>query len=340
MTDASTLVTVAVLDQFHPTIVETLRRALPPGWELKLASGRTRDEQRQAVEGSEVCFAMAAPMDAALLDAAPTLRFIQKLGAGVDRIDIDACGARGIAVARLAGGNDVPVAEHTILMMLAALRRLPQMDRAVRAGRWEKEEARGVNRQLAGKTVGLVGFGAIGRAVAGMLTGFKVEIVYYDPVRAPADVEARLRARYSDLGSLLATVDIVSLHLPLTRETAGIIGRQRLASMKPGAVLVNCARGGLVDEQALCASLSSGRIFAAALDVFAHEPPTGSPLLDMPNIVLTPHLAGATLDNFAGVAVHAVANAQRFLRGEPIPDADLVVPPPAMSHGRRSRAAP
>ena len=194
---------------------------------------------------------MAAPVTAEILSAATRLRFIQKLGAGVDKIDLKMCSEKGIAVARLAGGNAIPVAEHTLLLILATLRRLPMVDRRTRAGEWLKEESRGVNRQLHGKRVGLVGLGAIGKALVKLLKGFETDIVYFDPGVSPADVEQKLGVRHLPLDELLATSDIVSLHLPLLPETAGLISKERIDRMKRGAVLINCARGGLVDEAAL-----------------------------------------------------------------------------------------
>jgi len=270
---------------------------------------------------------VAAPVTAEILAAAPRLRFIQKLGAGYDKIDLATCKQRGIAVARLAGGNAIPVAEHTLLLMLATLRRLPFIDRKTRAGEWLKEEARGVNRQLTGKRVGLVGFGAIGKALAKLLIGFDVEVVYFDTILPPPEFERNLRVRHLPLDELLRTADIISLHVPLAPETAGLISKERIAAMKRGAVLINCARGGLVDEAALTAALVEGRLFAAGIDAFAKEPPVGSPLLTLDQTVVTPHMAGATIDNFGFVIGRAVANAQQYLSGEGLPGADAVSVP-------------
>ena len=285
---------------------------------------------------ADIAFVMAAPIPKELLAAANRLRFIQKLGAGVDRIDLDVCRRRGIGVARLHAGNSIPVAEHTILLMLAVYRQLPQIDARTRAGIWSKEDARGMHRQLQHKTVGLVGFGAIGRQVAQRLRGFEVKILYYDPLRAPPDVEQSLGVSYADLDALLRQADIVSLHLPLLPQTAGIINAERIGAMKPGAVLINCARGGLVDEAALTKALRDGHLSGAGIDAFSTEPPVGSPLLTLDNTVVTSHLAGATLDNFAGVVARAVDNVQAVLRGDALPSADVAVAPGALqerAHG-------
>jgi phosphoglycerate dehydrogenase-like enzyme len=318
---------VAVIDPFHPNVRERIEAALPAGWTARFGDREAaRDE---AVAEADVLFVMAAPVGAELIGRARRLRLIQKLGAGVDRIDLEACAARGIAVARLAAGNAVPVAEHTVLLMLACYRRLPLADRRTRSGHWGKEDARGVNRQLRDKRIGLVGFGAIGREVASVLAGFRAEIVYYDPVRAPPELEARLKARWLPLDELIATADIVSLHLPLLPETAGLIDATRIRRMKKGAVFINAARGGLVDEAALAEALKDGHLAAAGLDAFAREPPVGSPLLGLEQTVVTPHLAGATIDNFGGIIERAVANAVDYLKTGRLPERDAVLLPEA-----------
>lgn len=321
----------AFLDQFHPAIRATIERTAPRAWTLRFARSNAAPDQAAAAADAVLLFPVAAPVRAELLAAAPRLRFIQKLGAGIDRIDLEACRRRGIAVAKLSAGNAIPVAEHTVLMMLAACRRLPEMDRRTRAGEWLKEHARGVNRHLHGKRVGLVGLGAIGMQVARTLAGFGVEIAYYDPAVAP-EAAAAVNARPLALDELLATADVVSLHLPLLPGTAGLIDARRIALMKPDAILVNCARGGLVDEAALARALNEGRLHAAAIDTFAAEPPAASPLLESDRTVVTPHLAGATLDNFANVLGRGFANAERYLAEGRLPEGDAVVAPsPAMA---------
>jgi phosphoglycerate dehydrogenase-like enzyme len=318
--------TVAIIDPFAPTIRERIEAAMPADWIVRF--GDAGPAQRDAaVAGADVLFVMAAPVPGELIDKARKLRFIQKLGAGVDRVDQAACVARGIALAKLAAGNAVPVAEHTVLLMLACYRRLPHVDRLTRSGHWGKEEARSVHRQLRGKRIGLVGFGAIGREVATILTGFQVELVYFDPMPAAPELEARLQVRRLPLDELIDTSDIVSLHLPLTPETAGLIDTVRIRRMKRGAVLINAARGGLVDEGALAAALADGHLACAGLDAFSREPPTGNPLLASEATVVTPHMAGATIDNFGAIIERAVANAQTYLATGRLPDGDAVLVP-------------
>lgn len=318
-------VNVAVLDKFHPQIMRAIEAAVPPNWTVRFTPENTAAARAALLRDADIVFVMAAPMPKELLAEARKLRFIQKLGAGVDHIDIEQCRKQGIAVARLHAGNSVPVAEHTVMLMLATYRQLPQIDRRTRAGLWSKEDARGMHRQLQHKTIGLVGFGAIGKDVARRLRGFEVNTIYYDPLRPPLEVEQDLGVTYVEFDELLRSADIVSLHLPLMPQTAGIINAERIRAMKRGAVLINCARGGLVDEAALAAALKDGRLFGAGIDTFAAEPPVGSPLLELDNTVVTPHLAGATLDNFAAVVSRSVENAQAVLRGDRLPDADVVV---------------
>src|SRR3974390_1882952 len=318
---------VAVLDKFHPHIKAAIAAALPSNWSVRFIEENSLAARAAVLRDADIALVMAAPMPKELLAEAPRLRFIQKLGAGVDRIDLDACRKQGIGLARLHAGNSVPVAEHTILLMLATCRQLPQIDRRTRAGAWNKEDARGEHRQLHGKTVGLVGLGAIGKEVAKRLRGFEVKILYYDPVRASREIEQSLAVDYTELDSLLRSADIVSLHLPLTQETAGIINAQRIRAMKRGAVLINAARGGLIDEIELIAALKDGHLLGAGIDVFSKEPPVGSELLTLENTVVTSHLAGATIDNFAGVIARAVKNARAVLRGEALPQTDVVLAP-------------
>ena len=320
-------ITVAVLDTFHPQIKAAIEAAVPPNWVVRFTPKNTLTARAGVLREANIVFVMAAPMPKELLAEARRLFFIQKLGAGVDRLDLEVCRSRGIGVARLHAGNSIPVAEHTVLLMLAVYRQLPQIDARTRAGSWSKEDARGTHRQVSGKTVGLVGFGAIGKEVAKRLRGFDVNILYFDPVRAKPEVEKSLGVTYADLDELVRTADIVSLHLPLMKETQSIINATRIRAMKPGAVLINCARGGLVDEAALVEALKAGRLFGAGIDAFAMEPPVGSPLLALDNTVVTSHLAGATLDNFAGIVARAVENTQTVLRGGTLPETDVVIAP-------------
>jgi D-3-phosphoglycerate dehydrogenase len=309
----------------HAQVV--LRSLAPAGFELSFA-GRDEDVTPQLLAPSDVLLVVARVTDA-MMGQAPRLRFIQKWGTGYEKIDVDAAARRGIGVAITAGANADTIAEHAIMLMLAAMRRVVVADRAVREGRWIPDVLRPVAQRLCGKTVGIVGFGNIGKAVARQLRGFGVRTLYTRRRGRDPD-EASLAASYRTLPQLLVESDVVTLHCPGGAANRGLIGRAGIASMKTGAVLVNVARGELVDEDALVDALRSGHVGAAGLDVFAQEPlPPASPLRHLDNVVLTPHSAGSLMDDVVPMGRHAFANIERFLRGEAIPPADVVVPVPA-----------
>jgi len=241
--------------------------------------------------------------------ACPRLRLISVWGAGIDHVDLDACRARGITVANTPGVNAHAVAEHTLALMLAVTRRIPSLDAEVRAGRWP----RAMLVQLEGKALGLIGLGAIGRRVATLAAPFGMRLLAFTR-GADAGRAESVGARHVSLDILLRESDIVSLHLRLSAETQGFLGRDRLALMKPTAFLVNTARAGLVDRQALIDAMQHGRLAGAALDVFHEEPlPADDVLLSLPNVVLTPHNAGMTPEVVDAGLQRAVENIERFL---------------------------
>ena len=320
---------VAILDPFHPAIIQTIRDLLPDGWGLSIASEPTPTARAAAVAGADIALIMAARMTPELLDQAPRLRFIQKMGAGVDNIAVETCENAGITVARLGAGNAIQVAEHAAMMILAASRRLIALDNRVRAGHWDKEPARGVIQHIHGKTVGIIGLGAIGKRLARILTGFEVETLYCDPIPATAEIEVALNVRRVSFDALITSADIITLHLPLTSESRGMIGAAEIDRMKQDVVLVNCARGGIIDEDAVAQALRDGKLLGVGMDVFTSEPPGTSPFFDIENAVLSPHCAGATLNNFATIAARAMANAEKYLEGHALPPDDIVINPSA-----------
>jgi len=253
------------------------------------------------------------PVTASVIEAARRLKVIGRAGAGVDNIDLAAATRRGILVVNAPGSNSIAVAEHTLALMLALARRIPQADAKLRAGRWEKRSLAGV--ELRGKTLGIIGLGRVGTAVARRAAGLEMRLMAYDPFVA-VDHAARLGVRLVSLDELLRTADFVSIHAPLTDLTRGMIGARELALMKPTAYLINCARGGIVDEEALARALAEGRLAGAALDVFAHEPPFDSPLLASEKVILTPHLGGSTQEAQRNVAVDVAQQVLAVLKGE------------------------
>ena len=235
------------------------------------------------------------PFDDSVFRACPRLRVLARVGVGVDSIDLGAATSAGVVVTTTPGMNGQAVADHALALMLATTRRIVESDVSVRRGEW-KRGAAATPWELHGATVGIVGLGAIGRAVARRLQGFDCTILAYDVVPRTVDgVEA------VSLDELLRRADIVTLHVPLDDSTHVLVGARELALLRPGAILVNTSRGGVVDEAALYSALTEGRLRAAALDVFADEPPAGSPLLGLSNVVLTPHLAGLSVSSVASM---------------------------------------
>lgn len=229
-----------------------------------------------------------------LLQSAPLLRVVGRAGVGVDNIDIPACTRRGVAVFNAPAGNTVSAAELAFAMIMASVRAVPEADRSVRAGEWARSRFKGA--ELQGKTLGLVGAGRIGGEVARRARAFRMRVVIYDPFLTPERV-AELEGTGMELDEVLREADVVTLHVPLTESTRGLLDRHRLSLMKPTAHLVNASRGGVVDEEALAEALREGRIGGAALDVFTQEPlPMDSPLRDAPNLILTPHLGASTVE--------------------------------------------
>jgi phosphoglycerate dehydrogenase-like enzyme len=275
--------------------------------------GAQEDRFFALLREAEVLWHVLEPITAGVLAEAPALRLIQKIGVGVNTIDLETARSRGIAVCNMPETNSQAVAEMTLALMLAVLRRLPVLDRATRRGAgWDLPAAiRDDLGEVAGKTVGLVGYGAVPARLAPVLRALGARALY--AARSPRPEAA---AEWRALPDLLALSDIVSLHLPLTAETEQLIDAAALDRMKPGAVLINTARGGLVDEPALLAALKDGRLRAAGLDVFADEPAaTDNPLLALDNVVLAPHLAWLTMETLERSLAVALDNCRRLAEG-------------------------
>ena len=267
--------------------------------------------------GVDAMLVRVAPITARVIDAAPRLRHIQKHGVGVDAIDVDHATARGIPVSFTPEANATAVAEHAVTAALAAFKRLAIQDAIVSAGQWRPAMTLPVH-ELAGRTAGVVGGGRIGRKVIHALVhGFGMRGLIFDPFLTPADVTDEGIELTATLPELLQQADLVSLHVPLSPATRRLIDATALAAMRPTAVLVNTCRGPVVDEDALARALESGQIAGAAIDVFEQEPPASSPLLHAPNVTLSPHFAGLTVESNRRMAVHAASEVRRVLAGEP-----------------------
>jgi glyoxylate reductase len=312
----------------EPTFAVTNR--LPePALELLREAGELRiDERTEAVPRADLLDLVSGAdalltllhdrVDEELLEAAgPQLRCVANVAVGYDNVDVEAAERRGIVVTNTPGVLDDATADLTMALLLAATRRVAEGDRLIRAGQpWTWGMSFMLGSSLRGKLLGIVGLGGIGRRVAERARAFGMEIAYHSRRPAPAEVEAELAAERLSLEELLARADVVSLHCPLTPETRHLIGAPQLEAMKPSAVLVNAARGPVVDERALAEALASGQIAAAGLDVYEHEPQVKPALLGLENVVLSPHLGSATVETRTAMAELAARNAISVLRGE------------------------
>lgn len=305
-----------------PELYAMLRQLCPPSLTLLTLAKGDEAERLALAEKADAVVVAATRFTEAQLAAARRLRLVQHQGVGwQDTVAWQGLAARGITLATTPEGTTGPVAEMAVLLALAALRRLPFADAELRRGQWHVNALRPVSRSLAGRVVGYVGFGRIGQAAALRFAAFGTTGIYHDPVVVlPEDDAARLGVRRAEtLDALLAAADIVSLHLPVSPATRHILDAAAIARMKPGAVLVNTARGGLVDEAALARALSEGHLLAAGIDVFETEPPPAEhPLLHLPNVVLTPHISAGTRDAFEDKLSAAFGNVESFFAGRPI----------------------
>lgn len=296
-------------------IYEIMRREMAEGLELALPGSAERGEVLRQL--GEADFVIAIHLDAEMIAAARRLKLIQLAGVGCDGVDLAAATRAGIPVAQTVEGTITGVAEHAMLLILALYKRLLEADASVRRGEWKVWQLRPESYTLAGKTVGIVGLGRIGREVALRCRAFGASLCYTDARRAEDRVEQDLGVRFLPRDELLASADVVTLHLPLLPETRRSFGEGEFRRMKRTAVLINTARGGLVDEPALVRALREGWIAGAGLDVYASEPPEpNSPLLRLPNTVLTPHIATGTRDSIVLKTRAACENFHRVLRGE------------------------
>lgn len=317
---------IALLQPLAPEIEKIVCEAVGDEFELVITPSIATEDLSRTIEDADYAVVFGTALSAEVIAAAKKLKLIHKWGVGVENIDLEAVTARGIPLARTTGSNATPVAEFAVGMMVALSRRLAYVDRNLKEGHWLKKEVWPDCFMLSGRTIGLVGLGTIGQRVARRLQGWDARLLYSKRSRLPGEEEAALGVEYATLERILAESDIVSLHCPLTPETTKLIGRAELAGMKKTAVLINLARGGVVDEAALYEALRDGEIAGAAIDVFETEPvPSDNPLLTLENAIVTPHLGAIAFDNLNSSVRHWLGNIRRFSRGEPVTLADLVV---------------
>ncbi|CAN5430156.1 phosphoglycerate dehydrogenase [soil metagenome] len=300
-------------------LAESTVAALGDQVEVRWVDGPDREKLLAAVPDADALLVRSATtVDAEVLAAGTKLKIVARAGVGLDNVDVDAATARGVLVVNAPTSNIHSAAEHALALMLAAARQIAPADASLREHTWKRSKFSGT--EIFGKTVGVVGLGRIGQLVAARLAAFGTHVVAYDPYVSAARA-AQLGIELLSLDDLLARADFISVHLPKTPETAGLIGKEALAKTKPGVIIVNAARGGLVDEQALADAVISGHVRGAGLDVFSTEPCTDSPLFDLPQVIVTPHLGASTVEAQDRAGTDVAASVKLALAGEFVPDA-------------------
>ncbi|WP_293770826.1 phosphoglycerate dehydrogenase [uncultured Corynebacterium sp.] len=306
---------VLIADKLAQSTVE----ALGEGVEVRWVDGPNRAELLAAVpEADALLVRSATTVDAEVLAAASNLKIVGRAGVGLDNVDIPAATERGVMVVNAPTSNIHSACEQAIALLLATARQIPAADQSLRQGEWKRSSFKGV--EIFGKTIGIVGFGHIGQLFAQRLAAFETTIIAYDPYANPARAAA-LGVELTDLEDLMARADFVTIHLPKTPETAGMFDAELLAKAKQGQILINAARGGLVDEQALADSIASGHHRGAGFDVYASEPCTDSPLFALPQVTVSPHLGASTVEAQDRAGIDVAASVLKALAGEFVADA-------------------
>ena len=313
---------IALVGPYGADVLSMLEKRLQGAMSVVTVGGECEFERLADVE---YVILRVLSMKRSAIEAMPKVKLIQRWGVGFDKVDIAAAGERGVPVAIAPGANSTPVSELAILLMLALYRNLVKLHGGMTQGRWEKEKFIDNSFMIKGKTVGLVGCGAIGQLVAKKVQVFGAEVIYYDVFRLPEATERELGLMYRELDEVLAGADIVSLHLPLLNSTRGLIGRREIGLMKPSALLINTARGEIVDSAALAEALAEKRIAGAGLDVFDSEPlAPDSPLRSLDTVVMTPHVGGNTADMSLDMVDICLENILAVRDGRPLSPKVLV----------------
>lgn len=306
---------VLVAEELSPAGIAQLQ----DGFEIRYTDGADRSKLLPALADVDaVIVRSATKMDAEALAHAPRLRVVARAGVGLDNVDVEAATKAGVIVVNAPSSNIVSAAEHAVALLLCTARNIPQAVSSLKAGKWQRAAFTGV--ELQGKVAGIVGLGKIGVLVAQRLAAFGMTVIAADPY-LPAARGAELGIALVSLDELLAQADFISVHLPKNAETLGLIGERELALVKPGVRIINAARGGVIDEDALLRALTEGRVAGAGLDVYATEPCTDSPLLQLDNVVCTPHLGASTQEAQEKAGTQAAMSVALALAGQPVPDA-------------------
>jgi D-3-phosphoglycerate dehydrogenase len=312
---ATPIPVVLVAEELSPAAIAQLES----GFEVRYVDGSDRAALLPALAGVDAVIVRSATrIDAEALAQAPNLRVVARAGVGLDNVDVEAATKAGVMVVNAPSSNTVSAAEHAVGLLLAVARNVPQAMASLKAGEWQRSRFTGA--ELYGKVAGILGLGRIGELVAQRLAAFCMQVIAYDPY-VPTARAAQLGVRLVGLEDLLAEADFISVHLPKSAETSGLIGERELRLVKPGVLIVNAARGGIVDENALALALKDGRVGGAGIDVFATEPPADSPLLAFPNVVVTPHLGASTHEAQEKAGTQVARSVRLALSGEFVPDA-------------------
>ena len=308
---------VLVAEPISDEAIEHMRKN---GIQVDVKTGMSREELIQIIGNYEALIIRSqTKVDAEVIEAAKKLRIIGRAGVGVDNIDIATATQHGIVVVNAPGGNTISTAEHAIALMFAAARKIPQADRSAKNGKWERKKFVGI--ELRGKTVGIVGLGRVGFEVAKRCKALEMNVVAFDPYVSRGRAE-QIGVTLTDLDNLLRVSDIITVHVPKTKETIGLIGREQFEKMKDGVIVINAARGGIVDEKALYDAIISGKVLAAGIDVYEKEPPDiNNPLLKLENVVTTPHIAASTREAQLNVGMIIAEDIVNLSKGMPVRNA-------------------
>lgn len=308
---------ILLTNHYEGKPAEIIKSAVPDGFELEMLESVSQQELEGKVKEADYLLVSGRlKINRTVLGNAQNIKMIQRTGVGLDSIDLEYIRNHDIPFYVNKGVNAQSVAEHTILLMLASLRNLVEINENTKRGIWKKQAQGVCTRELCGKTVGLIGMGAIGRKVAGMLKAFGAEVLYNDVSKMKQEDENALGIKFSTREEIIEKSDIISLHCPLTDDTRHMINDRAVNKMKNGVILINTARGGLIDEAALINGIKNGKIAGAGIDVYEKEPVDNSEVLNLQNVITTPHIGGVTYDSFYQMMYQAMRNIEMFDKGQ------------------------
>lgn len=308
---------ILLTNHYEGKPAEIIKSAVPDGFELEMLESVSQQELEGKVKEADYLLVSGRlKINRTVLGNAQNIKMIQRTGVGLDSIDLEYIRNHDIPFYVNKGVNAQSVAEHTILLMLASLRNLVEINENTKRGIWKKQAQGVCTHELCGKTVGLIGMGAIGRKVAGMLKAFGAEVLYNDVSKMKQEDENALGIKFSTREEIIEKSDIISLHCPLTDDTRHMINDRAVNKMKNGVILINTARGGLIDEAALINGIKNGKIAGAGIDVYEKEPVDNSEVLNLQNVITTPHIGGVTYDSFYQMMYQAMRNIEMFDKGQ------------------------